>query len=139
MFFFFASSQWNDCRFLLITLLTTFFASSILYHMPIFHRSLFKFMRSDIVEMTSPKWSWFKFLFCENYKLFRSDGWHPLLTNTAKSHAINHGRKDVSSLQTSISENHHPPSLYWKHNDNHYWNAINRKLPSKEKYLDLLK
>ena len=52
-FFFLTSSQWNDCRLLLITKLTTFFASSTFYHMPIFHRSLFKFMRSDIVEMTS--------------------------------------------------------------------------------------
>ena len=47
-----------------ITKLTTFFASSTLYHMPIFHRSLFKFMRSDVVGMTTLL-TWFKFLFCK--------------------------------------------------------------------------
>ena len=138
MFFFFASSQWNDCRFLLITLLTTFllllFFTTCLYFTVHYSNSWGQILLRWLCNVFC-----FKFLFCENYKLFRSDGWHPFLTNTAKSHAINHGRKDVSSLQTSISENHHPPSLYWKHNDNHYRNAINRKLPSNEKYLDRLK
>ena len=80
---------WRECRILLI--ISQIFLLLNLYSMPIFHRSLFKFMGVRYC------WGcyclfWYNMVwnFLKITKLFRSDGWHPLLTNAAKSHAINH-------------------------------------------------
>ena len=67
---------WRECRILLIT--WQFFLLLNLYSMPIFHRSLFKFMGVRYC------WGcyclfWYNMVwnFLKITKLFRSDGWHP--------------------------------------------------------------
>ena len=67
---------WRECRILLI--ISQIFLLLNLYSMPIFHRSLFKFMGVRYC------WGcycffWYNMVwnFLKITKLFRSDGWHP--------------------------------------------------------------
>ena len=53
-----------------------------------------------------------------------------LLTNAVKSHAINHQEKGCIKLCVDKKYQWKPSPTFYigKHNDNHYWNAINRNL-----------
>ena len=119
---------WRECRILLI--ISQIFLLLNLYSMPIFHRSLFKFMGSDIVEALTASFdtTWYEIFWkLQSSSVLMDD---ILLTNAVKSHAINHQEKGCIKLCVDKKYQWKPSPTFYigKHNDNHYWNAINRKL-----------
>ena len=119
---------WRECRILLI--ISQFFLLLNLYSMPIFHRSLFKFMGSGIVEAVTASFdtTWYEIFWkLQSSSVLMDD---ILLTNAVKSHAINHQEKGCIKLCVDKKYQWKPSPTFYigKHNDNHYWNAINRKL-----------
>ena len=119
---------WRECRILLI--ISQFFCFLISTPCLYFTVHYSNSWGSGIVEAVTASFdtTWYEIFWkLQSSSVLMDD---ILLTNAVKSHAINHQEKGCIKLCVDKKYQWKPSPTFYigKHNDNHYWNAINRKL-----------